>query len=361
LGQKIEYYEKEKKSLSRFEIQKQLPLLKKQEETEWLGEVNSQTLQASLIHLDIAYVKFFREKKGFPKFKSKHNSKQSFEIPPSTTTRLDFETKRITIPKIKNLKFDAHREFDGEIKTCTISRSATNKYYISILVENGKSLPNKLDMNEKTTVGIDLGLTHFLTTSNGTKIENPRYMKRKLKSLKRSQRNLSRKQKGSNNRNKAKVKLAIKHEKVTNARRDFHHKVSTTLVRDNQTNTLVMETLDIKRMQKNRWLAQSISDVGWGEFVAMIKYKCEFYGKNFIQIGQYEPSSKLCSCGKINHNLKLSDRIWTCPHCNTTHDRDILASNNIKKIGMGQPEFKPVERNVSCSKNQETHRSLACG
>ena len=122
-----------------------------------------------------------------------------------------------------------------------------------------------------------------------------------------------------------------------------------------------METLDIKGMQKNRWLSQSISDVGWGEFVSMIKYKCDWYGKNFIQIGQYEPSSKLCSCGKINHNLKLSDRIWTCPHCNVTHDRDILASNNIKKIGMGQPEFMPVEQDYSFVMKQETTRSLVEG
>jgi putative transposase len=358
LSKKIKTYENEKKSLSRFDIQKELPEMKKQEKTCWLKEVNSQSLQASLIHLDMAYVKFFREKKGFPKFKSKHTGNQSFEIPPSSTTKIDFKTKLIQVPKIKNLKFDAHRVFEGEIKTCSISRTPTNKYYISILVEDQNKLPTKATMSEETTIGIDLGLTHFLTTSKGEKINNPRYLKNKLKSLKRSQRNLSRKKKGSNNYKKQKLRLAKKHEKVTNERKDFHHKVSTTLVRDNQTNTLVMETLDVKGMQKNRWLSQSISDVGWGEFVSMIKYKCDWYGKNFIQIGQYEPSSKLCSCGEINHNLKLKDRIWTCPHCNTTHDRDILASNNIKQIGMGQPEFMPVEGKVTSSVNQETTKSL---
>jgi len=320
LGKRIETYKLEGKTIPRFKLQSELPKLKKQEETIWLSEVNSHSLQASLINLDCAYVRFFREKKGFPKFKSKHQSNQSFQIPPSTTTKIDFKQKKVRIPKFKEgIKFDAHREFIGEVKTCTISRTPTGKYFISILIEDGNSLPTKATMNEETTIGIDLGLTHFLTTSMGEKIENPRYLKHKLKALKRSQRNLTRKKKGSNNRQKAKVKLARKYEQVTNARRDFHHKVSTTLVRDNQTNTLVMETLDIKGMQKNRWLSQSIGDVGWGEFVSMIKYKCDWYGKNFIQIGQYEPSSKLCSCGKINHNLKLSDRIWTCPHCNVTH------------------------------------------
>ena len=360
LGKRIETYEKEKTTLSKYDLIKLLPNLKKQTETSWLKEVNSQSLQSSIINLDSAYIKFFREKKGFPKFKSKHTSKQSFQIPTSSTTKIDFENKKIVLPKFnEGIKFDAHRKFKGEFKTCTISRTSTGKYFISVLVEDGQDLPTKAQMNEDTTMGIDLGLTHFLTTSKGEKIDNPRYLKNKMKALKRSQRNLARTQKGSNNRQKAKIKLARKYEQVTNARKDFHHKVSTTLVRDNQTNTLVMETLDIKGMQKNRWLSQSISDVGWSEFVSMIKYKCEWYGKNFIQIGQYEPSSKLCSCGKINHTLKLSDRIWTCSHCNTTHDRDILASNNIKQIGMGYPEFKSVENDISCSAKQEAHSSLA--
>ena len=122
-----------------------------------------------------------------------------------------------------------------------------------------------------------------------------------------------------------------------------------------------MENLDIRSMAKNKWLSRSISDAGWGQFVKMIEYKCEWYGKNFIQIGRYEPSSKLCTCGKINRELTLSDRVWTCPHCNETHDRDILASNNIKKIGMGQPEFTPLEISNSESMKEEAHRSLACG
>jgi len=359
LGNKIEAYEKEKKTITRFELQARIPKMKKEEETCWLKEVNSHSLQASLIHLDIAYTSFFKKKNGFPKFKSKHKSRQSFEIPPSTTTKANFESKLITVPKIKNLKFDAHRKFDGEIKTCTISKTPANKYFISILVEDGAEFPLKSETREETTLGIDLGVTHFTITSEGKKIDNPRYMKNKLKALKRSQRNLSRTKKGSSNRNKARFRLAKKYEKVTNARKDFHHKVSTTLVRDNQTNTLVMENLDIKSMQKNKWYAQSISDAGWSEFVEMMKYKCDWYGKNFIQIGRYEPSSKLCSCGEINHSLKIRQRNWTCSHCGITHDRDILAANNIKQIGMGQPEFKPVERDIGNSVKQETIMSYA--
>ena len=361
LATRIETYEKEKKTISAYDLIKQLPLMKKQEETEWLKEVNSQSLQQAILNLDVAYTNFFRKKLGFPKFKSKHSSCQSFQIPPSPTTDIDFETKSIQIPKIKNLKFDAHRKFDGEIKTCTISKTPTGKYFISLLIEDGIDLPEKISMTESTTIGIDLGLTHFAITSNGDKIDNPRFLKKKLKALARSQRNMSRKKKGSNNRNKARVKLARQYEKVTDARKDFHHKVSTSLVRDNQTNTLVMENLNIQGMQKNKRLARSVSDAGWASFVSMIKYKCDWYGKNFIQIGRYEPSSKLCTCGKINRNLTLSDRIWTCPHCNTTHDRDILAANNIKKIGMGQPEFTPLEICVSESMNEEAHWSLASG
>ena len=375
LNQKIEFYEKENKSLSQYEIMKMLPILKKQDETCWLKEVNSQSLQHAIMHVDQAYVRFFREKKGFPKFKSKHEGTQSYTIPPNTSVKIDFKHKKIQVPKMKNLRFDAHRTFVGEIRTSTISRTSTGKYYISILVEDGTELPSKKDMTEETTVGIDLGITHFLTTSRGEKIDNPRYLHNKQNALKRSQRNLSRKKKGSNNYKKEKNKLARKHERVTNERKDFHHKVSTSLVRDNQTNTIVMETLDIRSMtnksqRKKKWSsgkqclsrqgAMSVNDVGWGKFISMIKYKCDWYGKNFIQIGQYEPSSKLCSsCGKINKSLKLSDREWTCSNCNTTHDRDINASCNIKHIGMGQPEFKPLEQEYILVMNEETTRSLA--
>lgn len=368
LNKRIETYEKEKQTISRNNLIKLIPSLKSNEETSWLSEVNSQSLQSSVINLDVAYTSFFKQKNGFPKFKSKHVSNQSYQIP--QFTKVDFETKTIQVPKIKNLKFDAHRKFEGEVRTCTISRTPTNKYYISILVEDGQVLPTKVPMDEDTTIGIDLGLNHFLTTSRGEKISNPHFLKNKLKALKRSQRNLSRKKEGSNNRKKAKLILARKHEKVANERRDFHHKVSTALVRDNQTNTLVMEKLDINSMtdrKLRKWKREhnidclnkkgsaSVYDVGWGNFVAMIKYKCDWYGKNFIQIGQYEPSSKLCSCGKINHQLKLSDREWTCVTCGTSHDRDILASNNIKKIGLGQPEFRLVEGEVTFPVKQEAH------
>ena len=361
LNLNIKLFEEEGKSLNRFTLQKFIPALKQKEETSWLNEINSQSLQATLIDVDSAYKKFFREKKGFPKFKSKHNSKQSFAIPYSPTTRIDFNSKLITIPKIKNIKFDAHRKFEFDIKSCTISKTSTGKYFISILVDDGIELPNKPKVTDETTIGIDLGIKDFATLSNGTKIDNPKHLKNKLKALKRSQRNLSRKKKGSANRQKAKVKLAKIHEQVANSRRDYQHKVSTSLVRDNQTNTFVMEDLSIRSMLKSnkKKLNQLISDASWYQFITMMKYKCDWYGKNFIQIGRYEPSSKMCNkCGELNKELKLSDRVWTCSKCDITHDRDLNAAKNIKKIGLGQPEFMPVEQNYSSAMKQETPRSL---
>ena len=361
LNLNIKLFEEEGKSLNRFTLQKFIPALKQKEETSWLNEINSQSLQATLIDVDSAYKKFFREKKGFPKFKSKHNSNQSFAIPYSPTTRIDFDSKLITIPKIKNIKFDAHRKFEFDIKSCTISKTSTGKYFISILVDDGIELPNKPKVTDETTIGIDLGIKDFATLSNGTKIDNPKHLKNKLKALKRSQRNLSRKKKGSANRQKAKVKLAKIHEQVANSRRDYQHKVSTSLVRDNQTNTFVMEDLSIRSMLKSnkKKLNQLISDASWYQFITMMKYKCDWYGKNFIQIGRYEPSSKMCNkCGELNKELKLSDRVWTCSKCDITHDRDLNAAKNIKQIGLGRPEFMPVEQNYSSAMKQETPRSL---
>ena len=361
LNTNIKLFEEEGKSLNRFKLQKFLPVMKKKEETEWLKEINSQTLQATLINVDCAYKKFFREKKGFPKFKSKHDSNQSFNIPVSTTTRVDFEKKLVSVPKIKNIKFDAHREFPYEIKSCSVSRSASGKYFISFLVDDGKVKPNKPKVKEETTMGIDLGIKDFAILSDGKKIENPKYLKNKIKALKRSQRNLSRKKKGSANRDKAKLKLAKIHEKVSNARRDYQHKVSTSLVRDSKTDTFVMEDLSIKSMLKSnkKKLNQSINDASWFQFIEMMRYKCDGYGKNLIQIGRFEPSSKMCNnCGHLKQDLTLSDRVWTCSNCGTTHDRDLNAAKNIKRIGLGQPKFMPVEGEQVLSTKQETTKSL---
>lgn len=329
LDLKVKSYQVDKKTLSRFDIQKNLPILKSSPDTCWLKEVNSQTLQASLENLDKAFTKFFRDKKGFPKFKSKHNNTQSFNIPQST--KVDWNNELISIPKFKKgIKVKLHRSFDGTIKTSTISKTPTGKYYISILVEINQELPKKKPISENQAIGIDLGIKTFAVLSNGIEIQNPKHLRTSLKQLKKLQRKVSKKIKGSENRKKAVVRLAILHEKVSNKRNDFLHKTSHYLVTNYD--TICLETLKANNMIKNHKLAQALSDISIGKFNEMIDYKSEWHGCNVLRIGQFEPSSKLCTCGVKNTELKLSDRVWTCKSCGTTHDRDILASENIKRF-----------------------------
>lgn len=329
LNKKISAYQTDKTSLSRFQIQADLPILKKQEETAWLKEVNSLSLQAALACLDNAFTRFFKEKRGFPKFKSKKDGHQSFLVPQNT--KVDFDNNRVFIPKFKGgIKCKLHRAFDGTIKTSTISKTSTGKYYISILVETNEIIPKKKPCCENQAVGIDLGIKTFATISDGSTIENPRNFKKSLEKLKKLQREVSRKTNGSNNRAKAVKKLALLHEKVANRRNDFLHKVTHALV--HTYDTICLETLSSKNMMKNHHLAHALSDIAIGNFNSMIDYKGEWYGTNILRIGRFEPSSKMCSCGFVHKELKLSDRMWTCPQCGSVNDRDLLAANNIKRF-----------------------------
>jgi putative transposase len=372
LSKKKEAYELDKTSVSTFDLIKELPKLKDSEKYSFLKEVNSQSLQQVIkSNLDSAFKNFFRrvkdvscKEKGFPKFKSKHEN-QSFMCPQGT--KVNFEHSKLCIPKIRNIKCKFHREFTGSVRSCTISKTPTGKYYVSILVEDHKELPSKLEINSKYSLGVDLGIAHFLTTSRGEKIENPKFLRNNLERLKVLQQRLSKKVKRSNNRNKARHIVALQHEKITNCRKDFLHKLSSKLVSENQ--TICLEDLNISGMLKNHCLAQAISDVSWSEFITMLKYKAEFYGRNVLQIGRFEPSSKLCSCGMKNEELTLKDRSWTCKSCGTQHDRDILVANNIKKFALRdysttrleQPE-EPVETSTLVeSMKQEATTSKVVG
>ena len=340
LERKIKAWSSDRKSVSRFDIQADLPKLKASLDTKWLAEVNAQTLQSSLEHLDKAYTRFFRLKEGFPRFKSKHGSKQSFSVPQHF--RLDVATSRLTIPKMTPIRMVLHRQFEGEMCSVTISRTPTGKYYASILVETTDKPKKCKKVKESTTLGLDLGIKDFATLSDGRKVENPHILNQFKKQLTKAQRNLSRKVKGSNNRSKARLRVSKIHEKTTNIRRDFLHKLSHQLTHENQVGTLVLEDLNVSGMQRNHHLARSIGDCGWGEFVRQLKYKSEWNGINFIQIGRFEPSSKLCSdCGTINKSLELKDRNWVCTGCGTEHDRDINAAKNIKVMGL-HPRQKTV-------------------
>jgi putative transposase len=346
LAKKVKAYQFDGTNLSRFDIQADLPNMKKSDEYCWLKEVNSLSLQASLANLDSAYTKFFREHKGFPRFKSKKDSKQSFSIPQNTN--VDFENSRVFIPKFKSgIKAKFHRTFDGIVKSSTISRTATGKYFISILVEvNEPDVPMK-PICENKAVGIDLGIKTFAVLSDGTEIPNPKHLKQSLDKVKKLQRSLSHKNKGSKNRDKARRKLALAHEQVTNRRNDFLHKVTSYLV--NNYDTICLEDLNVKGMVKNHHLAQALEDIAIGTFNTLLEYKAKERGVNILRIGRFEPSSKMCTCGYINHNLTLAMREWVCPECGKVHDRDFLAANNIKRFAF---------RNINTVGTTEIH---ACG
>ena len=310
-------------NLSCFDLTKQLPDLKK--ECAWLKEINSQSLQAPIRNLDNAFTRFYKGQSNFPKYKSKRNGKQSFHIPQNVIV----DNGKLIIPKFKEgIEIVLHRETKGVIKSATISRTPTGKYFVSILCDTGEDCKTKSKIKKETTVGVDLGIKDFLITSDGEISDNPKYLRKVESRLKYIQRKYS-KHKGKRTKNK----LAKLHEKVANQRRDFLHKESFKLVSENQ--TIAVEDLNVKGMLKNHCLAKSISDIGWSMFTTMLEYKCEWYGVNLLRIGRFEPSSKTCSnCGTVNKELSLKDREWTCKGCKTHHDRDINAAVNIKNFAL---------------------------
>ena len=315
-----------KVNLSRYDLQKQVVELKK--ELPWLKETNSQSLQVSLLDLDTAYSNLFKGRADFPKFK-KMSNRGSFKVPQNVIIKNNL----LIIPKFKEgIKIKLHRDLVGTVKQATVSFTPTGKYFVSILCDTVEDLPLKHKITEDNMIGIDLGIKDFAVTSEGEIIENPKFLRNSIDRLKVLQRRASKKQKGSSNRKKANKRVAVLHEKITNQRRDFLHKTSTKLIRENQ--TICLENLGISNMIKNHNLAQSISDVSWGEFNRMIEYKAEWYGVNILRIGRFAPSSKTCSCGTINKELTLSDRIWECKSCGRVNERDLLAAKNIKKFAL---------------------------
>lgn len=332
LETKIAAYTSAKINLDCFKLNKQVTELKK--EALWLKECPAQALQMSLNNLDNAYTQFFKGK-GFPKFKSKY-SRQSFQLPQNVL--IDFDRSLVRLPKLKWVDIVIDRKFNGLIKTVTVSKTITGKYFVSILIDNQKELPSKAKLLEETSVGIDLGIKDLIILNDGTIFKNERFLIKSQNKLKIEQRKLSRCIKGSNRYLKQKLVISLVHEKIKNQREDYLNKVTTSIVK--KYDTIIMENLNVAGMVKNRKLSKAISDVSWGELVIQMKYKCDWYGKNLIFIGRFEPSSKTCSsCGKINKELKLSDREWTCV-CGIKHDRDINAAKNIKHFGLRNLIYK---------------------
>lgn len=335
LNQRIEAYQKDGTRISWVESCRRLTELKKQEDTKWLCEVANQSLQSSIRNMDRAFTRFFREKKGFPKFKSKKHGKQSFQF--VDQVYIDFETYKVKLPKIGKVKFGKNKTFDGKIGTCTVSKTPTGKYYISILVDDGKPMIEKAPITIDTSVGIDVGIKDFAVLSNGQVYSNPKFYEKDEKRLKVLQRRLSRKQKGSNRRERARLAVAKQHEKIKNHRVNFIHQVTSKIVRENQ--TVIIEDLNVEGMLKNHNLSKHIASVSWSEFFRQLQYKCDWQGKNLLRIGRFEPSSKMCLCGYINKDLTLKDREWDCPQCGRHNDRDLLAAVNIKRLGLQKQNF----------------------
>lgn len=314
-------------SLSRYDLQFQLKDLKT--ECEWLNEINSQSLQSELMHLDSAYLKFFKGLARFPRFKSK-SDKKSFQCPQNAI----IENELLWLPKFKSgIKIILHRPVNGILKTATISQTTTGKYFVSFVVKNDLEIPDKAPVNSDSTVGIDVGLKTFAVLSDGKVYANPKHLKASLKRLKVLQKRASKKKKGSNNLKKANLKVGLLHEKITNQRSDFAHKFSDAITK--QYDTICVENLNIAGMVKNHKLALSINDAGWSTALDLLKYKSEWRGKNYHEIGRFDASSKIHNkCGFLNKELNLSDRLWLCPKCGEMVDRDKNAAINIKVFGL---------------------------
>ena len=310
-------------------------------EHEWLSEVNSQSLQSALRNLDTAYTNFFRNTTavGFPRFKSRKD-RQSFLCPQHC--RVDFTDGTITVPKAKDIPAVLHRKFKGTVKTVTVSMTPSGKYYASVLVDTSMQEIQPLEPVLRTSLGIDLGIKSLAVCSDGRTFENPKNLQKNLDRLAVLQKRLSRKRKGSENRNKARVKVARLQERIANCRRDNLHKITHALTHDKQVRTICMEDLNVKGMQRNHHLAGSVGDASFGMFLTLLEYKCRWYGVNLVKIDRFAPSSKTCrKCGCVYKGLKLSERSWTCPECGAHHDRDFNAACNIKEFGL---KALPTER-----------------
>ena len=333
-----------------------LTQLKKEQEYKWLKDVNAQSLQHSLRHLEIAYTRFFTGKGGYPKFKKKNN-RNSFTVPQFITLK----DNKLFIPKFKNgIKIKLHRQLQGKILFATISKTPTNKYFVSITV--------KQEYNSKETtckeVGIDLGIKDLVITSNGEKFKNNKYLLKYEKELKKAQQHLSRKKNGSNRYEKQRLKVALIHEKIANCRSDVLHKISHKLVMQND--VVYLEDLNVKDMLKNHKLAKSISDCSFYELTRQLEYKGDWDDTYIHKIFRFYPSSKTCNkCGYIKQDLTLSDREWVCPSCNIRHDRDINASINIllegkREISAGTVDYTNGEdiRPISIATDRQTSMKL---
>lgn len=317
-------YKETGKGLSGYAVKKLIPQLKK--EHDWLALTYSQCLQQVCLNLGVAFNNFFEKRAKYPRLKSKR-ALQSIQYPQNVKVA----DSCLKLPKIGDVSAIIHRPVAGKVKTVTVSKNCSDQYFAAILFDDGKDKPES--NADGKAIGIDLGLTHFAVTSDGSKFDNPKILNKHEKNLKLKQQQLSRKKKGSNNRIKSRNKVARVHRKITNCREDFLHKLSRRIVNENQ--VIVVENLNVKGMMQNHCLAKSIQSVGWGMFCTMLKYKAEMEGKIYQEVDRFFPSSKTCHvCLNQVGSLPLDVRHWTCENCQTSHDRDINAAINLRDEGL---------------------------
>ena len=325
------YYERQER-LSYVDLSAALTTLKQRRETVWLNEVSSVPVQQALRHLETAFRNFFAGRAKYPTFHKKHGAQSATYA--STAFRWDVQTRTLTLAKMATpLHIHWSRPLpDGATPTTvTLSRDTAGRYFVSILLEEDVApLPI---MTETGQVGIDLGLHDVVVLDTGEKVGNPRFFAKDEKQLGKAQRRLAKKQRGSKNRDKARRRVARIHARIADRRRDFTHKLSTRIIRENQ--TICIESLHVKAMAKHPTLAKAIHDVGWGEFVRQLEYKADWYGRTLVKIDRWYPSSKQCyACGHVLDALSLDIRHWTCPACGVVHDRDVNAAKNILAVGL---------------------------
>ncbi|MAK43117.1 MAG: transposase [Spongiibacter sp.] len=313
------------------DIKPLLAVAKRSRKYGWLKDFDAISLQQACRNLDTAFSNFFDRAlpARYPTFKRKHGKQSSYHCTGAT----NFDADSVTIPKIGRIPAVIHRAIDGDLKSITVSKTRTGKYYASILVEDGQDAPPLIDSLEESQVrGLDVGLSSLGALDTGEKIDNPRHLARASANLRRKQKALTRKKKGSTNRAKARLTVARCHERVANARNDFQHKLSRRLVDENQ--AIVVETLRIKNMMRNRRLAKAIGDAGWHSLAEKLSYKASRAGKHLVKIDQWFPSSKQCSCcHAVRDTLPLSVRTWKCA-CGAIRDRDTNAALNQKQQGI---------------------------